>query len=266
FFLLGNIFGISTAFQLLDLAQPTQPLLKELLLSAPGTYHHSIIVGNLAETAAQSIGANPLLARVGAYYHDIGKSKRPWFFGENQLDGVNIHDNLPPETSADIIISHVREGLTLARQHRLPGIIRDYIAQHHGTFLTLPFYRQALKDKSAQDVDAQDFRYPGPKPQTREAAILMLADTCEAAVRSIHPHSPQELAQLIDKLIQDRLVDGQLDQCELRLRDLAAIKEAFASTLQGMFHSRVAYPEAEPAPSAPDPGETKAAQDAQPRS
>jgi putative nucleotidyltransferase with HDIG domain len=243
--MLGNIFGITTTFQLLDLAQPTQPLLRQLLLRAPGTYHHSIIVGNLAESAAQSIGANSLLARVGAYYHDIGKLRRPWFFGENQLDGVNVHDNLDPQTSADIVISHVRDGLALARQHKLPIMVQDFISQHHGTFLVIPFYRQALRDNDGQEIDVQDFRYPGPKPQTRETAILMLADTCEAAIRSAQISSPQEIEELTDKVIQDRLVDGQLIECDLRLRDLERIREAFTVIFQGMYHSRVPYPEEE---------------------
>ncbi len=244
-FILGNVFGIITAFQLIDLAQPTQPPFRQILLKAPGTYHHSIIVSNLAERAAESIGADPLLARVGAYYHDIGKTLRPWLFSENQLDGVNPHDKLDPKTSARMIISHVKDGLNLAKKYGLPQGIQDFIAENHGTSLAGFFYQQALKEEGEDEVNEEDFRYPGPKPQSRETAIVMLADGCEAAVRAARPSSSEEIDKIVHKIINEKVLDGQLDECDLTLRDLERIREAFVNILQGIFHPRVEYPEKE---------------------
>lgn len=245
FFVLGNVFGIMTSLQLMDLARPTHPLLRQLQLKAPGTYHHSLVVSNMAEEAAQRIGADALLVRVAAYYHDVGKSIRPYFFVENQVDGVNAHDRLDPKTSAQIIIAHVTDGLELARKHKLPATLRDFIAQHHGRRLVTYFYRQALHEsRNSAAVNPDDFRYPGPSPQTREAAILMLADSTEAAVRAARPMSLAEIDQVVHAVINERLVEGDLDACDLTLRDLNQIREAFMCILQGVYHPRIRYPEA----------------------
>lgn len=244
-FVLGKLFGITTSLELLDLTRPTHPLLQRLLSDAPGTFHHSLIVSHMAEQAAQKIGADALLVRVGAYYHDIGKTRDPHLFIENQLDGVNIHDTLDPETSAARIIDHVSRGLALAEQFRLPKGLRDLIPQHHGTTLAAYFHRKALDSRNGSVNDAA-FRYPGPKPQSREAAILMLADGVEATVRAERPATPEQIRAIIDRIVDERLRDGQLDECELTLRDIQQIKEAFVDVLQGQFHPRVKYPRALP--------------------
>jgi len=243
----GRAFGITTSLQLLDLARPTHPLFRQLLLKAPGTYHHSIIVGNMAERAAELVGADPLLARVGAYYHDIGKTQRPYFYIENQAEGSNPHDRLDPKTSAQIIIGHVRDGVALAREYGLPERVQDIIAQHHGTTTAAFFYRTASKEAKEQgtgEVNEDDFRYPGPRPDTREAAIVMLADV-EAVVRSVRPASPAEMEDLIRQFIEEKLISGQLDRCHLTLRDLDHIREAFSGVLKSIFHPRIQYPEDE---------------------
>lgn len=244
FFLFSNVLNITTSLQLLELGRPSRPLLRELLLKAPGTYHHSLMVGNLAEQAAQSVGADPLLARVGAYYHDIGKMLRPYFFAENQSDGVNPHDKLDPETSAQIITSHVKDGLQLARKHGLPQEIADFIPQHHGTAVAGYFYHR-LQEQSdnAETIPEEAFRYPGPRPRSPEAGILMLADEAEAASRADKPASVEEIEELVDNLIRTRLADGELDESDLTLRDLQKIKETFVSVLQGIYHPRIKYPQ-----------------------
>ncbi len=241
FFLLSYLFGITTFLQLFELTRPTHPLLHQLLIKAPGTYHHSLLVGNMAERAAERIGADAMLARVGAYYHDIGKISHPYLFSENQMEGFSVHQHLDPETSARIIIGHVKEGLELARKYKLPPQVQDFIAQHHGTGLAECFYRQALQEQG--QVDEDDFRYPGPKPQTKETAIVMLADSCEAVVRAKHPTSSEEIAELVEKVIREKLLAGELDESDLTLHDLNEIKSAFVSILQGVFHPRVDYPE-----------------------
>ncbi|MGQ9682485.1 MAG: HD family phosphohydrolase [Anaerolineae bacterium] len=244
----GRAFGITTALQLLELARPTHPLFRQLLLNAPGTYHHSIIVANMAERAAELIGADPLLARVGAYYHDVGKTTRPYFFVENQSDGVNPHDRLDPKTSAQIIINHVREGVALARQYALPERVQDIIAQHHGTGIAAFFFRVASKEAkegNGIEVNEQDYRYPGPLPDTREAAIVMLADV-EAVVRAVRPTAPGEIDAIVHQFIEERLIDGQLDRCNLTLKDMEQIRQAFGSVLKSIFHPRIQYPEKEP--------------------
>ncbi len=247
FFLLSNLLNITTSLQLLELGRPNHPLLRELLLQAPGTYHHSLMVGNLAEQAAQAVGANSLLARVGAYYHDIGKMLRPYFFAENQTDGESPHDRLDPETSAQIITSHVKDGLQLARKYSLPQEIQDFIPQHHGTALSGYFFHQACeKSKGSQQADEERFRYPGPKPLTREAGILMLADEVEAASRANRPRSVEEIQELVDGLVRSRVEDGQLDGSDLTLRDLQKVRETFVSILQGIYHPRIKYPEDAP--------------------
>jgi putative nucleotidyltransferase with HDIG domain len=243
FFVLGNLFSITTSIQLMELARPTHPLLRQLQMKAPGTYHHSLVISNLAEQAAQQIGADALLVRVGAYYHDVGKSVRPYFFVENQVDGVNVHERLDPRTSAQIVIAHVTDGLELAKKYGLPQSIRDFIAQHHGNRLASFFYQQAVKDADGQPVDEADFRYPGPRPQSRETAILMLADSVEAAVRAARPQSVEDIDRVVRKIMGDRLIQGDLDECDLTLRDLEQIREVFVSILQGVYHPRLQYPE-----------------------
>jgi putative nucleotidyltransferase with HDIG domain len=244
FFLFSNVLNITTSLQLLELGRPTHPLLNELLMKAPGTYHHSLMVGNMAEQAAQAVGANPLLARVGAYYHDIGKMLRPYFFAENQTDGENPHDRLDPETSAQIITSHVKDGLQLAKKYGLPNEIQDFIPQHHGTALSSYFYHQACaQNGGSPQTDKTRFRYPGPRPRTREAAILMLADEAEAASRANRPRSVEEIEELVDGLIQNRVRDGQLDDSDLTLRDLQKVRETLVTVLQGSYHPRIKYPE-----------------------
>jgi hypothetical protein len=242
FFALGSAFDITTSLQLLELARPTHPLLHRLLMKAPGTYHHSILVGNMAEQAAERIGADALLARVGAFYHDIGKIMRPYFFVENQMEGVNLHESLDPKTSAKIIIGHVREGLVLAKKYRLPSKIRDFIAQHQGTGLANYFYKKASQ-KGDSEVREEDFRYPGPKPRTKETAIVMLADACEASVRASRPSSPEEVERLVKKAIEEDLLAGELDECDLTLQDLKEIRVTFVNVLEGVFHPRVKYDE-----------------------
>jgi cyclic-di-AMP phosphodiesterase PgpH len=239
----GRIFGITTSLQLMDLARPTHPLFRQLLIKAPGTYHHSILISNMAERAAEAIGADILLTRVGSYYHDIGKTLRPHFFSENQADGQNPHDKLDPQTSAEIVISHTSDGLELARRYRLPDKVCAFITEHHGTTLVTYFYRQASQAAEDHEVDEQAFRYPGPKPQSRETAILMLADGVEAWVRADRPATEPEMERVIRQVINDRLISGQLDETDLTLKDLDSIRQAFGSVLKGLYHPRIQYPE-----------------------
>ncbi len=244
FFLVGNFLGITTSLQLLDLARPTQPLLRQLLLRAPGTYHHSLMVSNMAEQAAEQIGADALLTRVGAYYHDVGKIMRPYFFVENQMNGINVQDRLDPRTSAQIIISHVKDGIDLAKKYHLPRDVRAFIPEHQGRGLIKYFYHQALEQADdPSQVDEADFRYPGPRPQSKETAIVMLADSCEAAVRAAHPNSVEEIDKIARRIINDKLTNGELDECDLTTRDLDQIRSAFVKILQGVFHPRIKYPE-----------------------
>lgn len=237
-----NVFEVLTHLKLLELSNPNQPLLKRLLLEAPGTYHHSIIVGNLSERAAESIGADPLIARVGAYYHDIGKLSRPYFFKENQLGMDNPHDKLQPTMSTLIITNHVKDGIELGKKNKLPKEIIDIIGQHHGDTVVSYFYHKAKQDKS-KDVKMDDFRYPGPKPQTREAAIVMLADSTEAAVRSLKEPTKKNVEEMIRNIIRSKLEDGQLEECDLTLKDLNIIAQSFSSIIMGIFHERIEYPD-----------------------
>ncbi|TMF05490.1 MAG: HDIG domain-containing protein [Chloroflexi bacterium] len=242
FALLGRLFGILTTMQLLELANPTQPLLRRLLMEAPGTYHHSIMVGNLAERAAEVIGADSLLVRVAAYYHDVGKLERPWAFIENQADTVaNVHDTLDPVASAQVIAAHVTDGVKLAERYRLPARIREMIPQHHGT-RTISFFYQQAAERTTETVDAALFTYPGPRPQSREAAILMLSDSTEAAARASRDHSREAIEQLVERIIRQRLEEGQFDDCNLTLRDLTRIKQSFVTLLTGIYHPRIPYP------------------------
>jgi putative nucleotidyltransferase with HDIG domain len=244
FFLANSWMGITTSVRLLDLVQPTQPLLQQLLLRAPGTYHHSLLVSDLAEQAAERIGADALLTRVGAYYHDVGKMGQPEFFIENQQQMPRDHDQLDPRASAQIIISHVKEGLRLAKKYRLPREVRAFIAEHQGTGLVKYFYHQALEQADdPAHVDETDFRYPGPKPQSKETAILMLADSCEAAVRAERPTSIEEIDHAVHRIIIDKVSSGELDECDLTVHDLDQIRGAFVEMLTGAFHPRIKYPE-----------------------
>lgn len=243
--LVETLFQYTTNIKLLELANLNSPVLRELMVKAPGTYHHSVVVGNLAEAAAESIGANPLLARVAAYYHDIGKISKPLYFIENQAGEENRHDKLTPSMSALILISHIKEGVELARENRLGQPIIDIIRQHHGTALIKFFYERAKSQAASvgQTVEERDFRYPGPKPQTREAGIVMLADCVEAASRTILNPSPDRIQGLVQKLINNVFIDGQLDECELTLKNLHEIARSFTTILNGIFHHRVDYPE-----------------------
>ena len=239
-----SVFNVITPFKLLELADPNHPLTKRLLIEAPGTYHHSLMVGNLAEAAIRAIGGNALLARVGAYFHDIGKLKRPNFFKENQL-ADNPHERLTPNLSTLVITSHTRDGDELAQKYRLPQPIRDIIKQHHGTTLVAYFYHKALQLDKENAADTASFRYEGPVPNSRESAVVMLADSIEAAVRSLQEKTRGKIEGLVRKIIRDKLDDGQLDRCDLTLRDLSLIADSFLQVLGGAFHERPEYPEIE---------------------
>lgn len=238
-----NLFQVLTPLKLLELTNPNQPLLRKLMLEAPGTYHHSIIVGNLSERAAEAIGADPLIARAGAYYHDIGKLSRPYYFKENQLSGDNPHDRLEPKLSASIIINHVKDGVELGKKYRLPKKILDIIMQHHGDTLVSYFYHKAKKDNG--ETNEKDFKYDGPKPLTKEAAIVMLADSTEAAVRSIKEPNRENIEAMIKNIIDGKLNSNQLSECDLTFKNLDEIKDAFLSVIMGIFHERIEYPEDE---------------------
>ena len=257
FAVIGSVFGIVTVFQLLELANPSQPLLRRLLVETPGTYHHSLMVGNLAERAAESIGADALLARVAAYYHDIGKLSNPVAFIENQAGGDNIHDELDPETSAQLLKSHIGAGIDIAYKSGLPKALIAFIPQHHGTAVMSYFYARAKEQaaapfggletaegrKAADTVDARKFRHGGPKPQSREAAIIMLADSVEASVRSLSSRDEPAIRAMVARIIEERISDDQFDECDLTLKDIEMIREAFVAQLLGMYHQRVAYPQ-----------------------
>ena len=235
------LFNLVTSSKLLEMSNPNHPLIRRLILEASGTYHHSIIVANLSEAAADSIGANGLLARVGAYYHDVGKLKRPLYFKENQM-GDNPHDRTDPLVSTAILTAHPRDGVALAQKLRMPQPILDIIEQHHGDTPVVYFYDRACKLYGQENTRIEDFRYAGPKPQTAEAAVVMLADTVEAAARSMQEPTPEKMNALIHKLVRAKMDDGQLDECPLTLRDLDKICSAFMTVLNGAFHERVEYP------------------------
>ena len=247
----GHLFRITTVFELRELADPNHPLLRQLLLRTPGTYHHSLLVANLAERAAEVIGADPLVARVGAYYHDIGKMRNPTGFIENQT-GTNPHDELDPIVSAGIVAAHVRDGLALAERYHLPPMIREMIPAHHGTSVVKYFYQ--LAQSRGQNPDEASFHYPGPRPRSKEAAIVMLADGTEASVRSLAEKKPETIRAMVERIVGDRLSEGQLDECDLTLRDIQRIKDAFCELLLGVYHERIPYPEDRIAriPPAPD--------------
>ena len=235
------LFHLATPSRLLEITNPNQPLMKRLMLEAPGTYHHSIIVANLAESAADKIGANAYLARAGAYYHDIGKLKRPGYFSEN-VRGGNPHENTDPYVSAAILTAHTRDGALIAQKEHLPPEVQDIILQHHGVTPVMFFYHKALQMADGNHVDINDFRYAGPKPQTKEASIVMLADTIEAAVRSMKDPTPKGIDQFIERLIRGKLEDGQLSDCQLSLQDIDQICSSFSGILKGVYHERIEYP------------------------
>lgn len=240
---LESIFGVTTAITLLELSNPNHPLLRDMLLKAPGTYYHSMMVSNLAEAAAEAVNADALLTRVGAYYHDIGKLKRPFFFSENQLSGENPHSKLSPNLSALIIGAHPKDGVELGRKHRLPEAILDIAVQHHGNSMISFFYQLALENDCRENVSADKFRYEGPKPQTKEATIIMLADAVEAGVRSLSKPSGNRVEMMVRRMVKEKLDDRQLDQCDLTLKEIDQIAEAFVYIMSGIYHSRIEYPE-----------------------
>ncbi|HMS63961.1 MAG TPA: HDIG domain-containing protein [Ignavibacteria bacterium] len=237
-----RVFKISTDLTLLELSDFNHPLLKELSSKAPGTFHHSIIMGNLSEAAAESINANQILARVGCYYHDVGKTIKPQYFIENQLDQNNKHNELNPNISTKIIISHVKDGIELAKKYKLPKIIIDFIPMHHGTTLVSYFYDKA-RNASKDELSDFIYRYPGPKPQTKETGIVMLADAIEASTRTIEDPTPGKLENKIEEVIRSRFIEGELDECDLTLKDLTKIKESFLKILLGIHHHRIKYPD-----------------------
>ena len=240
---LESTFNIVTTLKLLELSNPNTPLLKKLLMEAPGTYHHSMLVANLAELAAEEVKANPVIARIGAYYHDVGKTTRPYFFKENQISKENPHDKITANLSTLIIISHVKEGLELAKEYNIPEVIQDIIAQHHGTTLVKYFYYTVKNNSENPDeVREEDFRYPGPIPSTKEAGIIMLADSVEAAVRSINEPTKGKIEEMVNNIIKDKLHSGQLNDCDLTLKDLETIRKCFLKTLNGIYHQRIEYP------------------------
>ena len=234
-------FGLLSDLRLIELSNPNHPLFKKILVETPGTYHHSVMVANLADAACESIGANGLLARVGCYYHDIGKTVKPGYFIENQHKGQNPHDELSPEKSRDIIIAHAKDGAELLREHKMPPEIIDIAQQHHGTSLLKFFLFEARKLDA--DVIEDDYRYPGPKPQTKEIAIISIADSVEAAVRSMNEPTSDKIASLVQSIITDKLNDGQFDECDLSMKDLKKVKRVICEALNGIFHNRIKYPE-----------------------
>ena len=237
------VFGVVTPLKLLELSNPNHPLLKKLLIEAPGTYHHSIIVGNLSEAAANAVEANTLLARTGAFYHDIGKTLRPYFFKENQLTSENPHDKISPTLSSLIITNHVKDGLELARKHKLPEEITAFINEHHGDTLVAYFYHKAINGENGDNIDQDSFRYKGNKPSTKETAIVMLADSVEAAVRSLSSPNREKIQKMIEKIFKDKLEDSQLEESNLTLREIEKIKQAFINVILGIFHERIEYPD-----------------------
>ncbi|MFJ8514419.1 HD family phosphohydrolase [Lysinibacillus xylanilyticus] len=238
-----SAFSVLSSLRLIELSNPNHPLLKKLLMEAPGTYHHSVMVANLAEAACEEIGADGLLARVGCYYHDIGKTKRPAFFIENQMSGINPHDSLPPEKSAEIIIAHTTDGAEMLKRYKMPQEIIDIALQHHGSSLLKFFYFKAKEEGKC--LDDTKYRYPGPKPQTKEAAIISVADSVEAAVRSMKEPNAEKVQKLVRAIIDDRVQDNQFDECDISIKELKCIEKVLCETMNGIFHSRIEYPKAD---------------------
>lgn len=240
---LEGTFNEITTLKLLELANPNNELLRKLLITAPGTYHHSMLVANLAEMAAEEVGADSVIVRIGSYFHDIGKIERPYFFAENQMGMENPHNNIEPDVSAMIIISHVKDGIELAKKYKLPEVIIDIIAQHHGTTLVKYFYYTKKNSMENPDqINDNDYKYKGPIPTTKEAGIVMLSDGVEAAVRSIKEPTLDKIKEMIDNIVKDKLETGQLDNCDLTLKDIQRIKESFITVLNGIYHQRIEYP------------------------
>ncbi|MCB9720767.1 MAG: HDIG domain-containing protein [Candidatus Omnitrophica bacterium] len=238
------LFGVLTNFSLLELSDFNQPLLKRMIMEAPGTYHHSLVVSNLAEAAADAIGAHALLTRVGAYYHDIGKMVKPEYFTENQMMGSNKHDNIEPSMSRLVILNHVKEGIELAKKNNLNPALIDFIPQHHGTSLIYYFYQKSVEEAADGEVVDEDiFRYPGPKPQSRETAITLLADSVEGATRALDDPNPSNIEMTVKKVVNNKFIDGQLDECPLTLKEIEKISSTFIRILTAMYHGRVKYPE-----------------------
>ena len=235
-----SAFGIISAMKLIELSNPNHPLLKKILTETPGTYHHSVMVANLADAACESIGADGLLARVGCYYHDIGKTKRPGFFIENQMSHANPHDSLPPETSRDIILAHGTDGAKMLRKYKMPKEIIEIAEQHHGTSLLKYFYVKAKEEGT--DINEEDYRYSGPKPQKKETAIISIADSVEAAVRSMKEPTHEKIQEIVHTIVKDKLQDGQFDDCDLTIKELKTVERVLCETLNGIFHSRIEYP------------------------
>lgn len=238
-----SAFSLLSSLRLIELSNPNHPLLKKLLMEAPGTYHHSVMVANLAEAACEEIGADGLLARVGCYYHDIGKTKRPAFFIENQMSGINPHDSLSPEKSAEIIIAHTTDGAEMLKRYKMPQEIIDIALQHHGSSLLKYFYFKAKEEGKC--LDDTTYRYPGPKPQTKEAAVISVADSVEAAVRSMKEPNAEKIQKLVRAIIDDRVQDSQFDECDISIKELKCIERVLCETLNGIFHSRIEYPKAD---------------------
>ena len=265
-FVLTPLFDLTTTFRLTELSRPNHPLLQRLLREAPATFNHVMMVASLAEQAAERIGSNALLTRVGAYYHDIGKLARPYFFAENQQGLSNPHDRLDPYASLEVLAGHVRDGLKMAQQHHLPAAVRAFIPEHHGTMRVSFLYRKAVKAAGGEAdlVDESQFRYPGPKPQSRETLLVMLADSSEAATRANRPSTPEKLGDLIGSIFDQRMKDGQMDDSPITMPELATVKAAYVDLLRGAFHPRVQYPSQAQAmvagdPKAPDTGASAAA-------
>jgi len=240
--LLEYLFKVTTDISLLELLDLHQPIMRNFMVATPGTYHHSVIVGNLVESAAEAVGVNPLLARVSAYYHDIGKIKMPDYFVENQSGSTSKHERLTPHMSSMIIVNHVKEGVEIAKQQKLPQPVIDIIQQHHGTSIITYFYQKAKEQIQNTLPAEEDYRYPGPKPQTRVAALVMMADEVEAASSVLKDPTPARIASLVDRIINHIFLDGQLDECELTLKDIYEVKRCFTHILTGIFHKRIDYP------------------------
>ncbi|OGW96427.1 MAG: hypothetical protein A2Z81_00170 [Omnitrophica WOR_2 bacterium GWA2_45_18] len=239
-----SLFGVLTNFSLLELSDFNQPLLKRMVLEAPGSYQHSLVVSNLSEAAADAIGANALLARVGAYYHDIGKMVKPEYYVENQLMGINKHDTMEPSISRLVVLNHVKEGMELARKYKLNQKIIDFIPQHHGTSVMYYFYQKSLEGaEEGKSMEEENFRYPGPKPQIPETAIVLLADSAEGATRALEDPTPNKIEETVKKIVNNKFIDGQLDECHLTLKEIDKISSTFIRILSAMYHARVKYPE-----------------------
>ena len=245
--IIEQAFGIATSMTLMDYSDANQPLLRKLAMDAPGTFSHSLLIGSIAETAAESIGANGLLCRVGAYYHDIGKTHKPAYFIENQMGSISRHDQLSPAMSQLVIAGHVKDGIEIAKEFGLPAVLRQFIETHHGTTLMEYFYHEAKKQQGEKQgsVSDSEFRYPGPKPRSKEAAIVMLADASESACRSLADHTPAKVETLVHQLAMKRLQDGQFDECDLTLRELSCIEAGLSKSLAAHHHGRIAYPKDE---------------------